>query len=194
MPDIEKHQLSKPSSIHHAAYRCRDAEQTRWFYEDILGFKLTAALVFDEISGTDLKREYMHLFFEMPDGNFIAFFDEPDNAAPAKFEHRDGLDLHVAFEIDAEEDLQKWRQRIKEAGVKCAGPIDHGFISSIYCYDPNGIQVELACKKPEYQAVMEAKEKVVRDEMASWTERTREQKVALFGEEEVDRRSVSKWL
>lgn len=46
--------MVKPSlkalhNIHHAAYRCRDAEQTRWFYEDILGLKLAAAFEEDKI-------------------------------------------------------------------------------------------------------------------------------------------------
>ena len=51
-------------NVHHVAFRCRDAEQTRWFYEDILGLKLAAAMSFDHLSGTDKKIEYMHIFFE----------------------------------------------------------------------------------------------------------------------------------
>ncbi|MEZ5946950.1 MAG: VOC family protein [Hyphomonas sp.] len=60
--------LGKLTHIHHAAYRCCDAEQTRWFYEDVLGLRYRAALTSEEVSGTSLKREYMHLF-EMEDGN-----------------------------------------------------------------------------------------------------------------------------
>ena len=37
--------------IHHSAYRCRDAEETRRFYEEVMGLTLAAALDFDEISG-----------------------------------------------------------------------------------------------------------------------------------------------
>ena len=51
------------NNVHHVAFRCRDAEQTRWFYEDILGLKLAAAMAFDNLSGTDKKIEYMHIFF-----------------------------------------------------------------------------------------------------------------------------------
>ena len=36
-------------NMHHTAYRCRDAEQTRWFYEDVLGFKLAAAMIFENV-------------------------------------------------------------------------------------------------------------------------------------------------
>ena len=39
------------NNIHHVAFRCRDAEQTRWFYEDVLGLKLAAAMSFDNLSG-----------------------------------------------------------------------------------------------------------------------------------------------
>ena len=186
--------LARISNIHHSAYRCRDAEQTRWFYEEILGLKLKAALVLNEISGTDIPREYMHLFFEMPDGNFVAFFDEPNNASPADFEHKDGLDLHLAFQIDKMEDLARWKKRIGDARIQCKGPIDHGFIHSIYMYDPNGIQVEITCADRNYDEILDAKEQQVRAQFLEWTERTREQKEALFGAHELDRREVSKWL
>ena len=68
------------NNVHHVAFRCRDAEQTRWFYEEVLGLKLAAALAFDHLSGTEKEMEYMHIFFEMNDGNYIAFFDDPHNA------------------------------------------------------------------------------------------------------------------
>ena len=51
--------------VHHVAYRCRDAEQTRWFYEDVLGLKLAAAMSFDHISGTDKEMKYMHILVNM---------------------------------------------------------------------------------------------------------------------------------
>lgn len=63
--------------IHHVAYRCRDAEQTRWFWEDVMGFPLRMAMVFDDEPGSGRKIDYMHLFFEMGDNNFVAFFDSP---------------------------------------------------------------------------------------------------------------------
>ena len=186
--------LSKIGNIHHSAYRCRDAEQTRWFYEDVLGLKTKAALVLDEISGTEIPREYMHLFFEMPDGNFIAFFDEPNNATPQHFDHKDGLDLHVAFEIEKQDDLEGWKEKIKAAGIKCVGPIDHGFVHSIYMYDPNGIQVELTSTDKKYDEILDNKEARVKQEFAEWTARTRKQKELIFGADELDRREVSKWL
>ena len=49
-------------NIHHLALRCRDAEQTRWFYEDILGLTLAAALCLENSPGTEKERPFLHLF------------------------------------------------------------------------------------------------------------------------------------
>ena len=72
--------LERPNNIHHQAFLCRDAEQTRWFYEDVMGFKLVAALDFESSPGFGEPLEYMHLFFEMGNGDHVAFFDIPDDA------------------------------------------------------------------------------------------------------------------
>ncbi len=53
--------LKSPNNIHHLAFLCRDAEQTRWFYEDVMGFKLVAALDFESSPGSGEPLEYMHL-------------------------------------------------------------------------------------------------------------------------------------
>ena len=185
--------LSKLSHIHHAAYRCRDAEQTRWFYEDILGLRYRAALTFEEISGTDLKREYMHLFFEMGDVTMIAFFDEPYSVKADQFEQKDSFDVHVAFEIDSLEDLDAWKKKIKDARIKCAGPIDHGFVKSIYFYDPNGYQCEITCRTPDYTKILDSEETEARDVTRAWTEKTRGLKEKLFGAEALDKREVAEF-
>jgi len=185
--------LASINGVHHAAYRCRDAEQTRWFYEDVLGLELEAAFVFDKVSGTEMEREYMHLFFNLGDGSYIAFFDEPDTATAVQFEQKDSFDQHMAFEIDSLDDLQRWKQRIKEARIKCAGPINHEFVHSIYFYDPNGIQMEITCRDPDYAAIMTEKKSKVKQQMQEWTQRTRAQKEQLFGVEALDSREINKF-
>lgn len=168
--------------IHHMAFRCRDAAQTRWFYEEVLGLPLTMAMVFDEEPGSGRKVDYMHLFFQMGDGNFIAFFDAPDDADEMMFRPKHGFDVHLAFEVDTEEELKAWRRRINKAGRPCFGPINHEFIHSIYMYDPNGIQVEITIKDKRYDAIVEADKAQVDDVMKAWTAKTRERKQAKFGE------------
>ena len=54
--------------LHHNAYRCRDSEETRGFYEDFLGLRFVSAFEIDEGRG-------LHSFFEMDDGSCLAFFE-----------------------------------------------------------------------------------------------------------------------
>lgn len=180
--------LKTLGNVHHAAYRCRDAEQTRWFYEEVLGLPLAAAMTFDHISGTEVECDYMHLFFQLGDGNFIAFFDEPDRAAADSFSRKDSFDVHIAFEADSYEDMLAWQERINSKGKTCLGPIDHGFVKSVYMYDPNGIQVEITSKAPDYDAILAEEMAHVDEIMDAWTKKTRAQKVELFGAEAIDKR------
>lgn len=180
--------LQRLGNVHHAAYRCRDAAQTRWFYEEVLGLPLAAAMVFDHISGMEEKRDYMHLFFQLGDGNFLAFFDDPDTATSDGFGRKDSFDVHVALEAESYEQMIAWQNHINASGKSCLGPIDHGFVHSVYMYDPNGLQVEITCKAPDYQAIMDEELAHVEELMASWTSKTRAQKAALFGAEVLDKR------
>lgn len=180
--------LKALGNVHHAAYRCRDAEQTRWFYEELLGMPLAAAMVFDHISGTEVNRDYMHLFFQLGDGNFIAFFDEPDRATVESFNRKDSFDVHIALEAESYDDMIAWQESINSKGKTCLGPIDHGFVKSVYMYDPNGIQVEITSKAPDYRSILVEEQKHVDEIMDNWTKKTRAQKVEIFGAEAIDKR------
>jgi catechol 2,3-dioxygenase-like lactoylglutathione lyase family enzyme len=176
--------------VHHSAYRCRDAEQTRWFYEDVLRLPLTLAMVFDEEPGTGRKIDYMHLFFKMGDDNFIAFFDAPDGADEKMFRPRSAFDLHLAFEVDTREELKDWRRRINQAGRPCFGPIDHEFIHSIYFFDPNGIPLEITIKDASYEAVVAEDAANAHSVLQGWTEKTRALKEQTFGAAALDLRGI----
>ena len=60
--------------LHHNAYRCRDSEETREFYEDFLGLPLAEAF---QIKTTQTGRDtsVLHSFYEMDDGSLLAFFE-----------------------------------------------------------------------------------------------------------------------
>ena len=163
--------------VHHAAYRCRDAEETRKFYEDILGLPLKAALVFEEEPGSGRPLPYMHLFFELRDGNFVAFFDVPDGAHSGKFKMKWGMDLHYAMEATSHDEMMAFKGRLDAAGVPCFGPIDHHFVQSIYFYDPNGINVEITCRDSKHDEIMASEAVNARQIIADWTVRTAAQKV-----------------
>lgn len=178
------------TNTQHTAYRCRDAEQTRWFCEDVLGLKLAAALAFDQHSGAEsVPRKYMHLFFAMGDGNLVAFFDDPDHVTSDYFDNKmDGFNSHIAMEVENMESLLAMQKRIRDAGVTCLGPLDHGFAHSIYFYDPNNIQMELICKAEGYGDIMAEASAAAHQSIADWSKKVRAQKEALFGAESLDRR------
>jgi catechol 2,3-dioxygenase-like lactoylglutathione lyase family enzyme len=54
--------------LHHNAYRCRDSEETRKFYQDFLGLPLAGTL---EITETKSRRatHALHTFYELDDGS-----------------------------------------------------------------------------------------------------------------------------
>jgi catechol 2,3-dioxygenase-like lactoylglutathione lyase family enzyme len=187
LADLPK--LSGLQHIHHMAFRCRDAEQTRWFYEDVLGLPLKLALAFDkDPTGRDFP--YMHLFFEMGDGNYLAFFDAPETADESLFRPQDSFNLHVALETDNLETLKAWKKRIREAGRPCFGPIDHEFVKSIYMYDPNGVQVEITTKTDAHDEFVAKDAAKAHEELATWTRRTRALKEKRFDLDLLNQRAI----
>ena len=168
-------------NFHHVAFRCRDAEQTRWFYEDILGLKLAAAMSFDNLSGTEKKIEYMHIFFEMVDGNYIAFFDDPHNAVADSFKNMNGFDSHVAVEVESMEHLKEIEAKLST--INCESfIIDHEFVTSLYIFDPNGIQLEFTCRASNHDEIMKEDAAKAHEEIEKWTKKTRDMKIEKFGE------------
>lgn len=131
-----------PARLHHMAFRCRDTEETRAFYEDVIGLPLAAALPI-ETTKTGRKARVLHTFFALKDGSFLAFFEAPDE--PFEFKPQHDFDLHMALEADAEE-VERVKAAARRAGVEIRGPSDHGFVTSTYFRDPNGYVVELAVK------------------------------------------------
>jgi catechol 2,3-dioxygenase-like lactoylglutathione lyase family enzyme len=152
--------------LHHNAYRCRDSEETRKFYEDFLGLPLVNAF---EINETKSGRptHTLHSFYAMDDGSCLAFFEAPDR--PFDFKEQHDFDLHIAVEV-SREDLHRMFDKGKQAGIETRGISDHGFIDSIYFRDPNGYVIELTAKRPDHdQAIAEAR-KGARAFMAKWQE------------------------
>lgn len=131
--------------LHHNAYRCRNSEETRKFYEDFLGLPLAHALSISETK-TGRKTEVLHTFYEMDDGSFLAFFEAPDREFEFKDQH--DFDLHIALEVDMDS-LHAMFEKGKKLGMETRGISDHHTIHSIYFRDPNGYVIELTAKIPE---------------------------------------------
>ena len=138
MPSIDK--------LHHFAYRCRNAEETRAFYEDVLGLKLAHVIGADTVPSTGEYSPYFHIFFELGDGSYVAFFDLGDDKATIPDPETPSWVNHLALEVSGEDELEAAMARLKSASVEVLGITDHGFVKSIYFFDPNGIRLELTCR------------------------------------------------
>lgn len=174
MPDPASHPTTL--GVHHTAYRCRDVEETRVFYEDKLGFPLTLALEINEEPSTGNPLKYMHIFFDIgshkdDEPNYIAFFELPDTPADeTTFAPRWGFDLHLAVRVDGHDTLAAWKDRLEANDIAVKGPIDHGICSSIYFNDPNGYVLEFTAENARERAVMAQEAADARENLAKWNQ------------------------
>jgi catechol 2,3-dioxygenase-like lactoylglutathione lyase family enzyme len=134
--------LNPAQGLHHFAWRCRDAEETRRFYEDLLGLPLVHVIRLDHVPSTGEYCPYVHLFFEMNDGAAIAFFDLGDDAAPLPSPNTPPWVQHIALRVDTPAQLIALKARVEAAGVEVVGVTDHHICRSIYFFDPNGLRLE----------------------------------------------------
>lgn len=128
--------------LHHSAYRCRDSEETRRFYEDFLGLPLVAAFEVGETK-TGRSVRVLHTFYQLEDGSNLAFFEAPD--MPFTFKEQHDFDLHIALEVDRAA-LLPMLEKGKAKGIETRGVSDHGAIHSIYFRDPSGYVIELCAR------------------------------------------------
>ena len=150
--------------LHHNAYRCRDSEATRQFYEDFLGLPLAEAFEIKQTQ-TGRKTGVLHSFYQMDDGSFLAFFEAPDQ--PFEFKQQHDFDLHIALEVD-EATLHAMLAKGKASGIETRGIADHGFLHSIYFRDPNGYVIELTAKMPGHDKAMNRATNGARGKLEQW--------------------------
>jgi len=153
--------------LHHNAYRCRDAGETRRFYEDFLGLPLVKAFNITE-SKSGRATDVLHSFYRMADGSCLAFFEAPD--MPFEFKAQHDYDLHIALEVTPEE-LRAMYDKGKAAGIETRGVSDHQFIDSIYFRDPNGYVIELTAKRPNHDREMDPATNNARGVLDAWQAR-----------------------
>ena len=131
--------------LNHVAYRCRDAKETTEFYRDVLGLTHAHTIVQDRVPSTQEYAPHAHVFFEMADGSWVAFFDVGTEQHVMQEADPDWAQ-HLALEVADLDELEEARGRLVDRGIDVLGPVDHGFIHSIYFYDPNGHRLELAAR------------------------------------------------
>jgi len=132
--------MVKYTGVNHLAMATGDMDGTIRFWRDLLGMRLVAGLG---------RPGYRHYFFEISEHDMIAFFEWPDvDKAPEK-DH--GVPVkgpfvfdHVSLEVESEEDLWELKDKFEAADIWVSEIIDHGFIHSIYAFDPNNIAIEFS--------------------------------------------------
>jgi catechol 2,3-dioxygenase-like lactoylglutathione lyase family enzyme len=140
-------------SFHHIAIATRDVEATHAFYTEVMGFDLVKV----DAVATDGAGWARHLFYDTHGQGLIAFWDiHDDEHVPAEFTPSisRGLGLpawtnHLAFDAVDLDGLAEHKRRWLAAGHGVA-EIDHGWCTSIYVEDPNGIMVEFCATTREF--------------------------------------------
>ena len=132
------------NGVNHLAMATGDMDKTIRFWRDLLGMRLVAGLG---------EPGYRHYFFEISKDDLIAFFEWPGVKPVKEKEHGRPVSGpfifdHVSFGVDREEELWELKDRLEAAGFPVSDVIDHGFIHSIYTYDPNGIPIEFSHNVP----------------------------------------------
>ena len=122
---------STARGLHHTALISSDVERTVRFYQDLLGFPLTELIENRDYAGSS------HFFFDIGNGNLLAFFDFPGLDVGPYAEVLGGLH-HVAISVDPE----RWEELV---GRLAAAGVEHEVHSgvSVYFRDPDGARIEL---------------------------------------------------
>lgn len=132
--------MIKFTGVNHLAMATGDMDKTITFWRDLLGMRMVAGV------GQPGMRHY---FFEISDDDLIAFFEWPKvKPLPGK---NHGLPVegpfifdHVSFGVASENQLWELKDKLAAADIDVSQVIDHGFIHSIYAFDPNGIPIEFS--------------------------------------------------
>ncbi|WP_370222426.1 VOC family protein [Pararhodobacter marinus] len=158
----------KVKGLYHYSFPCRDGEETRKFYEDLMGLPLVACMMSDVVPSTGEKKPYAHFFFEMGDGSYIAFFDLGENEMPKPSPNTPEWVMHFAVEVDSVDAVLAMRKRLNDAGVHTTDIVDHHFIKSIYFFDPNGLRLEVTARVDE-PGFLEQQAREARGELDKWS-------------------------
>ena len=132
------------NGVNHLAMATGDMDKTIRFWRNLLGMRLVAGLG---------EPGYRHYFFEISKDDLIAFFEWTGVKPVKEKEHGRPVNGpfifdHVSFSIDTEDELWSLKDKLEAAGFPVSDVIDHGFIHSIYAYDPNGIPIEFSHTVP----------------------------------------------
>jgi catechol 2,3-dioxygenase-like lactoylglutathione lyase family enzyme len=137
-----------PNGINHLAIATRDMKAQLTFFSDVLGGKVKALYWMHGVPNT------FHGFVELSPSCYIAFVQHPKNPDTHErgLTHADGpggpvaagVVQHIALNVDTLDDLLAMRDRLRDRGLVVLGPMNHGFVKSIYFAGPEGLTLEVA--------------------------------------------------
>lgn len=127
----ESRPASSAQGLHHMALLCTDVERTINFYQGVLEFPLTDLFENRDYNGST------HFFFDIGNGNGLAFFDFPGLDLGPYAEVLGGLH-HIAISVSPER-WQHLQTKLEAAGVE----ITFQDRSSVYFSGPDGERLEL---------------------------------------------------
>lgn len=166
--------------IHHVAYRCKDAEATVRWYQQMLKMDFVLAIAEDQVPSTKAPDPYMHVFLDAGGGNVLAFFELPTQPPMGRDPNTPEWVQHIAFEVKDMGTLLQYRAHLEANGVSVLGVIDHGAFHSIYFFDPNGHRLELTCPDPDAAATYRKLDAVKWDMLQEWSVTKRAPRHAAF--------------
>ena len=127
----DRRPASSARGVHHTAHISSDVEHTIRFYVDICGFPLLELFENRDYQGST------HFFFDLGQGNTLAYFDLP-GLPLGPYQEVLGGHHHLAISMERSE-WERARQRLADAGVEYA----HVDGSSLYFRGPDGERLEL---------------------------------------------------
>jgi catechol-2,3-dioxygenase len=122
----------------------------------------------DRVPSTGEYAPYLHVFFKLGDGSYIAFFDLGDDTAALPSPNTPAWVNHIALEVASRDELLAAKARLERHGVQVLGVTDHKIIESIYFFDPNGLRVELTTPTASAEFMAE-EERTAHQKLAAWT-------------------------
>jgi catechol 2,3-dioxygenase-like lactoylglutathione lyase family enzyme len=135
--------IIQAQGVHHITFVGSNREATIEFYQGLLGMPL----VFEQ-PNLDVPEE-MHLYFDPGDGRLLTFFVRPTRTNDPTPNPEGIGNLHHLALMVSRATFTQIAVRLEARGIKNTGPIDRGFMDSIYFRDHNGQLLEMACYKFE---------------------------------------------
>lgn len=158
------------SRLHHNAHVTNNMPAVRRFYEEIIGYPLVATWC-EKADLFGRERTYMHCFFDIGNGESLAFFQFAEEQDHAEFgpELEKSAFRHLAMKVD-QETQDGILERLKAAGISEPQMyiLNHGYCYSLYVYDPADLLIEFTVDHEDVEAINAAQAANAHSELERW--------------------------